>query len=395
MADATNGVLRPSIMLDLPEQIVALNTSHGHAHNRDELDIVKFLVTKNELEYVPRVAQFLQAVASIQTLYMWFSFPKRAVLVPGKSKECVLYHISELLRVIHHTSCKTLMFVERRPAHLLRCPGATNFQAPPDLQPVTTLDGLYISTQMLLLPPFRDWTIASMNMSPLRELNICARDLGRGEWRKLLEPLTLPHLTLLVLGAKALNFTALHRFLRRHLSIRSLTLLEDPKGMKKQFIGRRLQSQLHTLKCTPTTLCHFLGNPRVFRWLDKIVLQPPPWSVESTVEQWNDAIRVISKRAINRPLHLELVLGLPGRPLPEYVDTEALGVMAYHVDELTLDLRHSPNLINEVPEYLRLWLTAMRNARYVRLLGHQQEWTPLSTYIDNIFPLLIELTVVP
>ncbi|KZT21079.1 hypothetical protein NEOLEDRAFT_1244802 [Neolentinus lepideus HHB14362 ss-1] len=396
MNNSVHGVPPPSIYLDLPEQVVSLNVTHRHARNHAVLDTLSFKITSSELVHLPQVEQFLRALPLVRSVEPYFELKPREPLSSEKHKERTVYYISNFLRALSYTSCESLLLRERAQCYFPRCPGATNFQDPVDLRPLTTLKFLFVSMSLLFLPPFRDWMIQSMNGSPLTTVVFMCLLPERKDWSQVLRRLELPHLSQLVLGGTKLHFGTIREFLSRHPNLESLTLLENPKGMKCVLRDPTLLPRLGMLKCPPVTLYYFLGDPMVLPCLEEITLDLPAWTIRTHVRDWNEAIRVISRRKINLRLHLTLILGLEGHPFPPTAPTEVLGVVTDKVDCVTLDVRHSPALLNYVPTYLKLWLTALRNAPYVTIKGQHSGYnSELRMYIYNAFSQIRRLDLLP
>ncbi|KZT25063.1 hypothetical protein NEOLEDRAFT_1169793 [Neolentinus lepideus HHB14362 ss-1] len=385
----------PSIYLNLPEQVLSLNLNHEHAKNHAELETVSFKIANAQLVHLPQVEQFLRSLPRVQNVMASFEL-KREPLAVEKHKESTVYYISNLLRALSYTSCELLSLGEPTEGYFPRCPGATNFQGPVDLRPLTTLEDLLVSMPLLFLPPFRDWMIQSMNGSPLTTVIIKCPELERKDWSHVLSQLELPHLLELTLGGVKLGFGTICAFLSRHQHLQCLTLLENPVGMKRVLSDPTFLPRLGTLKCPPVTLYYCLGDPMVLPCLEEITLKLPVWTIGTHVRDWNKAIRAISRRQIDLRLHLTLILGLEGHPFPPTAPTEALAVVTDKVDCITLNVRHSPALLNYVPAYLKLWLTALCNAPFVTIKGHHPgDNSELRMYIYNTFSQLRRLDLLP
>ncbi|KAG6879169.1 hypothetical protein C0992_004702 [Termitomyces sp. T32_za158] len=93
-----------------------------------------------------------------------------------------------------------------------------------DIAPGNTLAAFSIHTNMLLTPPFYDWTLHTLHANPITALSLRVPGLSQDAWLQILDALTLPSLSSFSAETIDIAFPALLLFLRRHPTITTLNL---------------------------------------------------------------------------------------------------------------------------------------------------------------------------
>ncbi|KAG6837800.1 hypothetical protein H0H93_016168 [Arthromyces matolae] len=92
------------------------------------------------------------------------------------------------------------------------------------ITPLNKLASFSIHSNMLLSPPFYEWTLQTLRTSPITSLSLRVSGLSQEAWILILDAITLPNLA--SFGAETLDigFSTLLLFLRRHPTITTLGL---------------------------------------------------------------------------------------------------------------------------------------------------------------------------
>ncbi|KAG5341538.1 hypothetical protein C0989_009899 [Termitomyces sp. Mn162] len=106
------------------------------------------------------------------------------------------------------------------------------------------LSSLCIHSNMLLSPPFYEWTLQTLHANPITSLSFRVSGLSQDAWARLLSALTLPSLASFSPENSGITFPALLAFLQRHPTITTLNLhphvphacsrLPKPKSQDKE-----------------------------------------------------------------------------------------------------------------------------------------------------------------
>lgn len=93
-------------------------------------------------------------------------------------------------------------------------------------RPLRTLQALTIRSLLLFFSTFRNWTVTSINISPVTELILTEPTLPSSYWAEILPLLSSTTLIHLVIQTRALKAADLYPFLVRHPQLVELTLIQ-------------------------------------------------------------------------------------------------------------------------------------------------------------------------
>ncbi|KAG6857728.1 hypothetical protein H0H87_004144 [Tephrocybe sp. NHM501043] len=127
--------------------------------------------------------------------------------------------------------------------------------------PQNKLTSFSVHSNMLLSPPFYEWTLQTLHSSPITSLSLRISGISQNTWPLVLDAISLPLLTSFAAETTDIAFPALLHFLKRHVNITTLVLHSHftypgsparPKHYKKNVLVPNL-----------TTLGGSTGNVRV------------------------------------------------------------------------------------------------------------------------------------
>ncbi|GLB37378.1 hypothetical protein LshimejAT787_0404290 [Lyophyllum shimeji] len=134
----------------------------------------------------------------------------------------------------------------------------------------TELKSFSIHSNMLLVQPFCDWTLRTLNSCDIRSLSVSFWGISQDTWASILPTITLPSLVEFTAGTTDIAFPDLIEFLSRHPSIHTLNLHPHfgyPGSQKRprRSKHKRLLPQLTALGGSPSNITTLLSQ-----------LHPPP-----------------------------------------------------------------------------------------------------------------------
>ncbi|KAJ7137627.1 hypothetical protein C8R43DRAFT_1202887 [Mycena crocata] len=124
----------------------------------------------------------------------------------------------------------------------------------------SALTAFNIHSSLLLQNVFYNWTLHTLNISPLTTLSLDHIDLLHYDWHLTLPAITLPALDSLHIGQCAIAIPDLMLFLGRHPSIRTLDLsFHSAIGALVPYATTHVLPHLACLRAPPDCLLYFLG----------------------------------------------------------------------------------------------------------------------------------------
>ncbi|KAG6866210.1 hypothetical protein C0991_007235 [Blastosporella zonata] len=92
------------------------------------------------------------------------------------------------------------------------------------VSPQNKLASFFVHSNMLLSPPFYEWTLRMLHTSPLTSLSLRISGISQATWPLILDAISLPLLTSFSAETTDIAFPALLHFLKRHPTITALSL---------------------------------------------------------------------------------------------------------------------------------------------------------------------------
>ncbi|EPQ55199.1 hypothetical protein GLOTRDRAFT_129488 [Gloeophyllum trabeum ATCC 11539] len=198
-------------------------------------------------------------------------------------------------------------------------------------------------------------------------------------WESFFRKLKIPQLKEFKASIPGMEYKTLCHVLVMHPEIRVIRLSYDPRVLRPGLLCPTIRANVYfpiqELWCPPQTVSTLLSENQNWDELSAITLAPDYGSVlpaqhqwAQWLEDWNICLRVIGGRSLTR---LRLVLGIPACPFPSSAPAVSIGSL-HGVEHLILDVRHSPHLMHNVPEYLKAWLSSLTRVQSVTLEGHPE-----------------------
>ncbi|KDQ54098.1 hypothetical protein JAAARDRAFT_38715 [Jaapia argillacea MUCL 33604] len=186
---------------------------------------------EDTIRHLPEITRLVNKLSHVGSVTLDFGFGSTVKSAKPRhrskpKKRVTVQSLGAFLDALSGKGCETLEV--GRWSHDPFAIHSDSISAPgsPPLRPLTTLKQFNIHLSSLLTTPLVNWTIDTLNSSPISSLSIHCDDILTSVWVYILPRLSLPSLTRLAIVSNTLPNVEFTEFLRRHGLINELDVVK-------------------------------------------------------------------------------------------------------------------------------------------------------------------------